>query len=82
MRVSVKVDHPDFREGCGDYEVTLDGEKTVACVFADNVKGEVHCFMLDNNGEIMADENSGHPKEIISYGKVVIYDGNGLQLGG
>ena len=73
-RVSTNLDHPDYKADYWNYSATLNGEHLNFCNFADSEKGEVHCYSIDKNGNLILEGYS--LKVDVMFGDVVItYEG-------
>jgi len=53
MRVSVNKDDPGYREDSRLFTPSIDGRALTHCVTADTDLGEAHCFVRDEQGQLV-----------------------------
>ena len=69
-RISCDINHPDYDPQCYKYSAYLDGQELPHCFYADSEKGEAHCFVIDENGDLIPDGD--RPATQVFTGDVVI----------
>jgi hypothetical protein len=72
MQVSADRDHPDYSPAAELLQVFLNGAEVRACITADDVRGELLCYALDEKGCIYIEPGEDRAKTVTLTGKVEI----------
>ena len=72
MRISIRKDDPGYHHLACKCKVLLDSKEAKGCFTADEENGEAHCFVIDDKGLYVMNNNQTKIKEIVLHGKVEI----------
>lgn len=72
MRVSADIEDRDYSHAAAFLQVFLDGDEVRMCITADDTRGEVLCYDVDEKGYIRFDPGSVRAKTVTLTGKVEI----------
>ena len=72
MRVSADKDDPDYSPAATFLQIFLDGAEVRMCITADDVRGELLCYELDEKGLICIDLGAECARTVRLTGKVEI----------
>ncbi len=72
MKVSCRKGDKDYKPEAIFNKIYLDGEQLMQCFFADDKKGEAHCWKTNLKGDFVFDKENKDVETIVLKGNVKI----------